>query len=657
MSSTRPRLSVLLVLALAVSLLLAVPAQATDTRAVGCYYDEQGDSSDPSATINDLVESCVNHRDGGNVGITVTAVDPIDPVNDPAWVNDGTVVSVGLDVDEDGSAELEVQLTQDALGDEPETTVLAPDGNGGVGVVDPATCEAGAAPLPSGGVILFIERACLGDPDTIRIGVRYAYEEDGMAVLVDTLPNESLTAPGLPAGDEPPVCDNAAEGAQNGVDLIRLRCGGVIEGTEPISQAVAISQFVFDDLSTNVIEPYQADYAVLARDDNFADALAGSSLGFGQGPLLFTYSPTSGPAQGQDANRLADITRAELLRSVPRGFPVYILGGTAAISAGVEQQVRDLGYDVVRFAGVSRYQTAAMVAREVRARTQRFVASNDGSSGAEFDDLNMVFIANAGNWPDAVMAGQIGALWGAPILLTDAGSLHPETAAVLDELDPYLVGIAGGNGVVSHDVYLDLLARGQAGGWGMGDPSENSQTNDENEPWRYFCRTRNEDGSDAGGFTHICRLGGSTRVGTGSVMLQVARTLIDRFGGEGTFFPDQNLYASVVQVGGDTTSNNYTHVLASSTFSGRFGGAVMLPVDGQAFQDTVKSAVCFLGRGRDTDEDGFNDTPFIQDLTLATMMGDTDILSDALFDQTVSLISGPGCDGFRGEEFGPFPAR
>lgn len=660
MTTHRTRLSLLLVLTLGVGLLAALPASAedTETRAFGCFYDEVGEPELDGTPAADLTEVCANHGISNRIIIIVETAGGIDPLDDPAWANDETALAVGLSVDGDATADYVASVTQDQAGTPPETRILVPLDDGGIGEVDPSACDFDTVPAGEGVIGIRIDRECIGDPDGVRLAARLTYEVDpGGAVAMDQLPDEGFSTPALPNGDEPPVCDNALEGAQEGVDLIRLRCGGVITGTEPISQAVAISQFAFDNLSTQVIDPYLATHAVIARDDNFADALAGSSLGFGLGPLLFTYSPTSGPAQGQDPGRLADITRAELLRSVPRGYPVYILGGTAAISDGVEQQIRDLGYQVTRFAGVSRYQTAAMVAREVRARTQAFAASNDGSGGTPlFDDLNMVFIANAGNWPDAVMAGQIGALWGTPILLTDAGSLHPETAAVLEEIKPYMVGIAGGTGVVSHGVYTDLLARGQAGGWGMGDPSENSQTNDENEPWRYFCRTRNEDNSDAGGFTHICRFGGATRVDTGAVMLQVARTLIDRFGGPGTFMPDSNLYASVVQVGGPVESNTYTHVLASSMFSGRFGGAVMMPVDGQALQDVVKTAVCFLGRGRDTDNDGFLDTPFIQDLELATMMGDTDILSDELFNQVVRLVSGDGCEGFTGEEFGPFPA-
>ena len=44
------------------------------------------------------------------------------------------------------------------------------------------------------------------------------------------------------------------------------------------------------------------------------------------------------------------------------GETVYLLGGTAALSTGIESQLVGLGYATVRFAGVDRYDTAAQIA-------------------------------------------------------------------------------------------------------------------------------------------------------------------------------------------------------------------------------------------------------------------------------------------------------
>ena len=86
-----------------------------------------------------------------------------------------------------------------------------------------------------------------------------------------------------------------------------MACG--IGGTEPVTQAIAFSQYTFG--------PYNADWVVVARDDDYADALAGSALAFGLGPLLYTHSPASAAAAGADPERVAPNTLTELQRVLP----------------------------------------------------------------------------------------------------------------------------------------------------------------------------------------------------------------------------------------------------------------------------------------------------------------------------------------------------
>jgi subtilisin family serine protease/putative cell wall-binding protein len=194
--------------------------------------------------------------------------------------------------------------------------------------------------------------------------------------------------------------------------------------TSAIPQAVAVSQTMFADDS--------AAHVVLARQDDFADALAGSTLAFGAGPLL--YADATGP--------LPAATRAELERVLPAGHIVYLLGGPAALSSGLDAELRALGYEPVRLAGPTREATAATVAREVRRRLPEL--------GAQLP--SEVLLATRGNWPDAVSAGALGAMFGIPILLTPPTELHPETADVLTDLKPRVVFVVGGTGVVSDEV-------------------------------------------------------------------------------------------------------------------------------------------------------------------------------------------------------------
>ena len=91
---------------------------------------------------------------------------------------------------------------------------------------------------------------------------------------------------------------------------------------------------------------------MLARDDVFADALAGGPLAAAtHGPLLLT-SPGS----------LDPVTKAELQRVLPTGRTVYLLGGVAALPDSVASEVAALGFTTVRIAGADRFTTAVGIA-------------------------------------------------------------------------------------------------------------------------------------------------------------------------------------------------------------------------------------------------------------------------------------------------------
>ena len=203
--------------------------------------------------------------------------------------------------------------------------------------------------------------------------------------------------------------------------------------TEPVAQAVAVSRAAFDRGG--------AQHAVLARADDFADALAGSALGMGEGPLLFA------PREGG----LPEATRAELARALPQGATVYLLGGAGALAPALEDELRALGFSPVRLSGPSREETAATVAREVARRAAELGHAWPGR----------VVLATRDNWPDAVSGGGMAALLAAPVLLTPTDSLHPATAAALAELKPARVVVVGGTGVLSQPVADEA---GQAAG-------------------------------------------------------------------------------------------------------------------------------------------------------------------------------------------------
>ncbi|MFP5335925.1 MAG: cell wall-binding repeat-containing protein, partial [Actinomycetes bacterium] len=90
---------------------------------------------------------------------------------------------------------------------------------------------------------------------------------------------------------------------------------------------------------------------------------------------------------------------------------------------------------VLRYAGESRYTTAAAIAQE------SFPAP-----------VESVFLASGTTYPDALSGGPAAARNGAPVLLTRPGDLPAETAAELDRLQPRVVYVLGGPGAVSDEV-------------------------------------------------------------------------------------------------------------------------------------------------------------------------------------------------------------
>jgi subtilisin family serine protease len=291
--------------------------------------------------------------------------------------------------------------------------------------------------------------------------------------------------------------------------------------TGAVRQAVAISKYVFSDAG--------AKHAVLARKDDFADALAGSTLGYGAGPVLFTGS----------TGALDPLTANELARVLPPAGRVYLLGGTAAIPSGVENDIRALGLVPVRLAGTTREATAAAVAAEDQKRAVEL----------GYPAADRVILATNHQWPDAVTAGAMGGMFGYPILLTDPNTLSPATRDALASLQPDRIYVVGGTTAISSAVAT--AAR------------------------------------DAGGSTTATRLAGVDRVGTA---VAVAQQAITEFRGLYGFDP---LYAVAVNL---RRADGFSHVLSASSIPAA-GSGIFLPLEGakgETVSPGTKSLACAI---------------------------------------------------------------
>lgn len=212
----------------------------------------------------------------------------------------------------------------------------------------------------------------------------------------------------------------------------------VLGGTGAVSSTVAtalrsyapverISGATRYDVSAQVAQRYaSASTVYVASGQNFADALSASPLAGQQGqPLVLTRS-----------DELPDAVAAQLARLRPAR--IVVLGGTGAINATVEAQLRTYSGSVTRITGADRYEVAAQVARLVPAPAQR------------------AWIASGRSFPDALAAGPAAAKQGSALLLTRPTSLPSVTTSALHRLDPPRIYVAGGSGAVANSVVTAL---------------------------------------------------------------------------------------------------------------------------------------------------------------------------------------------------------
>ncbi len=174
-----------------------------------------------------------------------------------------------------------------------------------------------------------------------------------------------------------------------------------------------------------------ADTAVLARADDFADALAGGPLAADRGgPLLLTHGDGLSSAARHELNRLGV-------------DEVVLLGGESALSPQVAGDVRDQGWDVERLAGADRFATAAAIAEAMGG--ERVLVAR----GAAADPSQA--------WPDALSAGALGSVDARPVLLATRDRLPGSTAAAVEGAET--ATLVGGTAALSPQVEQAVAAR------------------------------------------------------------------------------------------------------------------------------------------------------------------------------------------------------
>lgn len=168
-----------------------------------------------------------------------------------------------------------------------------------------------------------------------------------------------------------------------------------LSGPTRIETAIAVSRNLHADDSAAAV--------VLARSDDFADALAATPLAAGAAaPLLLSPQPA-----------LHEGTRREIDRVLRPGGRVELLGGPAALGPAVEAELRGAGYDVKRLSGPTRVETAIAVAQQTAPAPRE------------------ILLADGLRFPDALVAGPAAHLAGGVVILTNGAAPHPSVDAYL----------------------------------------------------------------------------------------------------------------------------------------------------------------------------------------------------------------------------------
>lgn len=163
-----------------------------------------------------------------------------------------------------------------------------------------------------------------------------------------------------------------------------------------------------------------ASVVYLATGSEFADALAaGPAAASVDAPVVLV------PGSGSEID---DATLA-LLRTLGT-TRVVIVGGTGAVSGGLESSLRTAGFSLTRYAGADRYATASLIA------------------AAHFSNSAGSYLATGTGFADALSGGAAAGALGAPLFTMRPGCVPVAAHSALTAQDPDTMMLLGGFGAL-----------------------------------------------------------------------------------------------------------------------------------------------------------------------------------------------------------------
>ncbi|MCI2239972.1 cell wall-binding repeat-containing protein [Paenibacillus sp. TRM 82003] len=193
--------------------------------------------------------------------------------------------------------------------------------------------------------------------------------------------------------------------------------------------------------ATEVTHPTGTGTAVIVTGEAFPDAVTAAPLA-GQAGAALLLTPSDHPHEAT-ARALDELGVQELI----------VLGAESAVSADVVAAYAEGTREVTRLGGADRYETAALVAREVARR----------GDVREFQGYPAAFLVSGEDFPDALATGAPAAAGTpVPVLLTRQGELPAASEQALRDLGTEHVWIVGGEDAVAPAVQ-DALTGARTG--------------------------------------------------------------------------------------------------------------------------------------------------------------------------------------------------
>lgn len=163
------------------------------------------------------------------------------------------------------------------------------------------------------------------------------------------------------------------------------------------------------------------DTAFLATGSGFADALsAGAAAGMRGAPVILVPG---------DRAKVHEPVAAYLAGAQAR--TVYIAGGPASVSAGIEDDLRARTYAVTRYGGSDRFTTSTLIAR----------AHHTVGGG--------MYLASASSFPDALAGAAVAGRKKAPLILSAPGCMLEDIYGVRAVVKPTSILVLGGLALLS----------------------------------------------------------------------------------------------------------------------------------------------------------------------------------------------------------------